>query len=130
MLSKPITLTFFQVGSHFVTVDQLAPARSGVTLFDLRAGFGDPFLVILKEFQRSLDYFIRIAIRPGPECFGDQLLVFGSKGYCHSAFLWVPDYRGFRARVKAMPASLTEKRTPSSGNETAPDAANSRAGAA
>jgi hypothetical protein len=130
MLSKPIALTFFQVGSHFVTVDQLAAARSGVTLFDLRAGFGDPFLVILKEFQGSLDHFIRIAIRPGTECFRNQLLVFWSKGYCHSAVLWVPDYREFRARVKAMPPSLSVKRTPSSVNEMTLDAAHSREGAA
>jgi hypothetical protein len=130
MLSKPITLTFFQMGSHFVTVDQFAAARNGVTLFDLRAGFGDPFLVILKEFQGSLDHFIRIAIRPGPECFGDQLLVFWWKDYCHSAFLWVQDYRGFRAGVKAMPASLRAKRAPISGHHTVLGAAHSREGAA
>ncbi len=112
MLSKPITLMSFEVGSDLVAIDQLAATCSGVALFDFHAGFGQPLFVFAKQFQCPADYFFRIVIRPGAQYFIDQSLMFGSKSDGHTYFLSLSPYRASQIRVKPMSVDFTGKPVP------------------
>lgn len=86
MLSKPLTLTRIQAGLNLITIDQLATSGSGISFFDLSAVFGQPSLMFLKQFQRPLDHFFRIVIRPGAQHFSNQPLLFRPQRNGHASF--------------------------------------------
>jgi hypothetical protein len=100
MLSKPVTFMLCELCANLIGINQLTALSSGITLFNLGAGLSQPFFVLVKQFQRPLDYFARIVKRPGAEHLVDQLLVFWSEGDCHVRPSWVSDYRGSAMTVK------------------------------
>jgi hypothetical protein len=106
MMSKPIALMVFQVGSDFVAVHQLAALGGRIAFFDLGAGFGQPFFMFLKQFQRPLDHFFCIVVRAGAQDFSNQPFLFRPQGDRHIGILRLPAYRGLPAGVKAISVGL------------------------